>query len=133
MGPGSWIVAGREVAELEAIEGGRPDAPAFFNDSRGLSPARLGAAIQQRAPMALGTDGRLYRYDSGVYRPDDEAFIRATTRELLGERFRARHCAEAIAWCRAVFPSLSERPPESERLNLKNGLLDPMAEELAPH
>ena len=125
-------MANREVVSIAAGKG-RRDPSDFFTDSGGIIPSKLATAIQRMALVVMGTDQRLYRYDSGVYRPDGATFIRATARELLGDRFKARHCEEAIAWCSATFPTLSERPPASGRINVANGLLDPKTGVLAPH
>src|SRR5256885_7655195 len=64
--------------------------------------------------IRLGHDRRLWRYASGVYRPDGDDWARQRTRELVGERFRRNHLEEITAWLRAQLPSLGHTPPRSE-------------------
>jgi putative DNA primase/helicase len=90
--------------------------------SKGFVPARLGAQLLAEAPMRLGYDRRLWRYDGGVYRPDGDDWTKHRGRELLGERFRRRHLDEVIAWVRAQLPSLGHAPPV-DLINCRNGLL----------
>jgi len=116
------------VAEIRQL---RPSAQAYF-DENGFVPARLGAQIQREANVELGIDGRLYRYRDGVYLGDGEAFVRARTRERLGDRFKRRHGDEAVAWLRAHLPKIGDRPTDL-RLCVANGLLDPLTGDLGPH
>src|SRR5207245_3172324 len=74
----------------------------------------------------------LWRYATGVYRPDGDDWARQRTRELVGERFRRNHLEEVSAYLRAQLPSLGQTPPE-EFINCTNGLLDWRTAGLHPH
>lgn len=55
----------------------------FFTDRGALITARLGKHIRSTGNLRTGADGRLYRYQSGVYRPDGEVWARAASRKPL--------------------------------------------------
>jgi putative DNA primase/helicase len=107
-------------------------ASVFFGDRNNLIVARLGEAIRQAGHVRTGTDGRLYRYQSGVYRPDGETWVRARVREALGDRVRRDHFAEVLTWLRSFEPTVGSRPPE-HLLNVANGLLEWQSGVLRPH
>lgn len=112
-------------AALPATEPATPSEacdPASYFDSAGLIVPKLGSQVRTEGHVRLGIDGRLYRYQAGVYRADGEAFVRVRVRELLGARFRRRHVDEVLAFVRADYPSVGERHPEN-LLNVHNGLL----------
>jgi putative DNA primase/helicase len=113
-----------EVAPLPPV--------AFFTDKHQLVPARLGAVVRDAGHVETGTDGRLYRYDGGVYRPDGEVFARARVREYLGDQFRRAHADEVLAWLRSWEPVNADTQSES-LLNVTNGLLDWRTGRLEPH
>jgi putative DNA primase/helicase len=98
----------------------------------GLIVPRLADYIAPARHVRLGLDHRLYRYDGGVYRPDGDAFVRARTRELLGEKFKRRHVDEVVAWFRSDHPSVSGQPP-LDVVNVANGLLKWSTGDLLPH
>ena len=106
--------------------------PAAFFDSSGLLVPALAKVVAQGTALQLGIDGRIYRYRSGVYRPDGDTFVRARVRELLAERFRKRHLEEVLTYLRSDFPRIGERPP-ADLLNVKNGILNLKTWELGPH
>ncbi len=119
----------RTQAEKEVDQ----DPRRFFADS-GLVVPRLANAIAAEARVAPGIDGRLYRYFAGVYRPDGDAFIRATCRRLLADLFKRRHIDEIVTYFRSDFASIKDRQPE-DVINVRNGLLPWSAApiELRPH
>lgn len=108
--------------EATSQEPKRHNANTFFGES-GLVVPQLGAAIREMGNLRVGSDGRLWRYVNGVYRPDGDTFARVSVREILGERCRRRHFSEVLEWLRADFASLGEWPPE-HLVNVANGLLD---------
>lgn len=110
---------------------GHPHVDSFFG-ANGLVPARLGEYVQQLGHVRVGVDDRLWRYRTGVYRPDGDTFARTTMRQILGERFRARHLTEVTQWLKAHYPSVGERPPE-QWINTSNGLLNWRSGELDDH
>jgi P4 family phage/plasmid primase-like protien len=105
---------------------------ATFFGKEGLNVQRLAVEIADGARLVLGHDGRLYRYLGGVYRPDGDTYVRVRTRELLGERCKRRHFDEVLAWFRAHYPAVGERPP-ARWINCTNGLLDWHTLQLHPH
>jgi hypothetical protein len=59
--------------------------PPFFDEKGRLVVSRLAEVIAQAGHLRVGTDGRLWQYRAGVYRPDGELFARGQVRVLLGE------------------------------------------------
>jgi putative DNA primase/helicase len=116
----------------DGICGQAPPVSVFLRDKKDVNVARLAAHIRKEGHLGLGTDGRLYRYDHGVYRPDGDVHAKARTRELLGERVRARHFDEVLAYNRAFLPELNDQP-DTDVLNVKNGLLEWRTLELREH
>jgi P4 family phage/plasmid primase-like protien len=106
--------------------------PVSFFGEKGLEVVDLGQFIEDAERIRLGTDGRLYRYDAGVYRGDGEGHARAQVREILGDRWRKRHGEEVVAWLRAVPATITDRP-DQRWINVRNGLLDWRTGELHPH
>ncbi len=107
-------------------------ARVFFGDRNNLIVARLGEVIRRAGHVRTGVDGRLYRYENGVYRSDGEIWVRARVREALGDRVRRDHFAEVLTWLRSFEPTVSSRPPE-HLLNVANGLLEWRSGVLHPH
>lgn len=107
-------------------------ASVFFGERNNLIVARLGEVIRQAGHVRSGMDGRLYRYDDGVYRPDGEMWVRARVRKALGERVRRDHFAEVLTWLRSFPATVGSRPPE-HLLNVANGLLEWRSGVLHPH
>lgn len=134
--PGAWMVDDMDTEDTEAIggEAGEPQgaAPAFFGERGGVVASRLGEAIRSAGHLRVGIDGRLYRYADGVYRADGDAFVRARTRELLGDRWQRRNADDVGAWLRSFEATIDDEPPE-HLLNVANGLLDWRAGTMQPH
>lgn len=101
----------------------RLPASAFFTEKGALVPARLGGVIRDMGHVETGIDGRLYRYDHGVYLPDGEAFARAQVRELLGDRCQRKYFDEVLTWLRS-WPAHIDGCPPRDVVNVANGLLD---------
>lgn len=110
--------------DAEAASDSTPAAqdPGRFFTSGGLVVPLLGEAVRELGNVQLGVDGRLYRYSSGVYRADGDAFVRSSCRRLLGDVFKRRHVDEVVAYFRAEFASITDRQPE-DFINLRSGLL----------
>jgi len=117
-----------EVARLSNAL--KPDQ--FFSKDLGLNVPLLGEIIRREHFIKRGEDRRLYRYDQGVYLSDGEEVARARVREILGERFKARHLHEVVTWLSTFPVEVDQREPEGI-INLKNGLLDWRSGELRPH
>lgn len=126
----------QEPARLEPDDGVDTPKPmpasVFFGERNNLIVARLGEVIRRAGHVRTGVDGRLYRYENGVYRSDGEVWVRARVREALGDRVRRDHFAEVLTWLRSFEPTVSSRPPE-HLLNVANGLLEWRSGVLHPH
>ena len=78
--------------------------------------------------LARDAGGRLYVYDSGVYRPTGEEFVNKRVKQALAFRDKSNEwtsykAREVVEYIRADAPRLLERPP-LDTLNVANGLLD---------
>jgi len=104
----------------------------FFSKDLGLNVPLLGDLIRREDFVTRGGDARLYHYRGGVYLPNGEDVVKARVREILGERFKARHVSEVLAWL-STFPiEVGQVQPEG-LLNVRNGLLDWRAMQLREH
>jgi putative DNA primase/helicase len=106
-----------------AQETGGP-APDLFDDEGKFCPAYAGAALLREGPMLLGTDGQLWRYKSGVYRPDGDSWAKARLRALVGRYFRRNQLEEVAAYLRARVPTALGNDPPTDVINCASGLLD---------
>lgn len=116
----------------EAVDVVAMPSSIFFDERRHLVTPRLAETVRQAGQLATGTDGRIWRYDGGVYRPDGDQWVRARVRELLGDECRRTHFEEVMVWLRSFEPTISDRP-DTSTLNLANGMLDLATFELRPH
>ena len=81
-GNGQPIESAHKTIEIVHLgDDGNPDPDYFFTVYGGFIVARAARLIQSRGHVCVGTDGRLYRYEGGVYRSDGEAIARIQTRE----------------------------------------------------
>jgi len=115
---------GAQVVQLPA--GG------FFTEKGALVVPQLAGVVQHSGHIRSGVDGRLYRYDGGVYRPDGDIWARARVRELLGDRCQRKHFDEVLTWLRS-FEATVTADPGTSLLNVANGLLDWRSGQLHPH
>ena len=114
------------------MEAGEAKPASYFTERGQLVTARIGEAIRRAGNLRTGADGRLYRYDSGVYRGDGDVWARAKVRELLGDRVTRNHFSEVSTWLHSFPPTVYGRPA-TETINVANGLLDWRTGELRPH
>lgn len=112
--------------------GSTPDPIDFFADRSTFVPARLGEAIRVEGHVRVGPSGTLYRYDSGVYLDDGEAYVARRVRELLGDEYRAHRAREVLAWQRTHEKSIGVTPVASY-LNVANGVLEWITGHLGEH
>jgi P4 family phage/plasmid primase-like protien len=103
-----------------------------YVDRSGVDVPALAADALADGIIRRGHDGRLYRYNNGLYRPDGEDYLRARCRELLRRDFKRHYVEEVIGWFRMQLPTIGDRSPLAY-INLKNGLLDWNAGILHPH
>ena len=104
----------------------------FFDQQRKLVTPLLGEVIRQAGHLRSGVDGRLWRYDGGVYRPDGDVFTRDQIRTLLGDECRRVHFDEVMTWLRS-FPPTITGAVSTKYLNVTNGMLDWRTGELSEH
>lgn len=110
----------------------RLPSSAFFTDRGRFVAPRLAELIQAAGHVRTGMDGRLWRYDGGVYRPDGDQYVRAMVRTALGEACMRKHFDEVLAWLRS-FEATIDNEPRLDVLNVRNGLLDWRTGRLRPH
>jgi putative DNA primase/helicase len=105
-------------------------AEAFF-DKSGLLVQKLAGYLSH--DLAVGPDGRLWLYEGGVYRLADDELRRRHVRAL-GDRYRAGQDATVR---NAVIDGQNlprlRIEPDSNRINLRNGMLDWRTGTLEPH
>jgi P4 family phage/plasmid primase-like protien len=111
---------------------------AVFNpeDPRGLTAA-IAEAITTTDHFAKDVGGKLYHYTGGVFRPGGEERIGLRAKELLSNnsataKWSTHRVREVTEFIRVDAPSLWEKPP-TDRINLRNGILDIENGELGDH
>lgn len=131
LGPAKVRKIAESIARYEPGDAPVDMAGKFFDRNK-LVVKRLADHIADDTPVALGHDGRLYRYVDGVWRSDGEAHVRRRVRDLLGDRFVRRHQDEVLAYFRADHAVIGDDQP-ARWINVPNGLLDWRSGELLPH
>jgi putative DNA primase/helicase len=94
----------------------------YFDDRKRFIASKLGEQLVHEAHLCAGRDGRLYRYEDGVYLPDGDAWARRRTRDVLGERWARKYADEVVGWLRDSEPIITGEPVPS-LLNVTNGML----------
>ena len=113
------------------IASSRP-SPGDFFDGNAFVSRRMGKFLSERSAFLVGKGRRLYRYANGVFKPDGRDWVSNQMRDVLGEKFRDRHCQEAIAWLSAgMTVDLSD--VSTTHINVKNGMLDWAEQRLESH
>ena len=113
--------------DVEALD---PDR--FFDSKTGLLHASLRTAILAEGPIATGTDGNLWWYSNGVWKPHGDDEVRRRGRRLLDERMRKSHVEGVVADLSSDHPLITDSQP-TQWLNCRNGLLDWRTGVLHPH
>jgi putative DNA primase/helicase len=128
------VVKPMKVTIKKAAKAAKDAAPGTgeFVGKKGFVPPRMGKHLEAEGHIRLGHDGRLYRYDAGVYVADAEKWVGKRMRELLGEYYRKRQREEVIGWLMSTMPSIASTQP-ADVINLDNGLLDWRRGALEPH
>jgi P4 family phage/plasmid primase-like protien len=126
------------IRGLSAVEEPEPEVGAAFNseDPRGLTAA-IAEAINATDHYAKDLGGKLYHYGSGVYRPGGEDHIAVRAKEVLNNssasaKWSTHRVREVTEYIRVDAPLLWERPP-TDRINIRNGILDIESGRLRPH
>lgn len=104
----------------------------YFTERGTLIVPALARDVERETRFRVGADGRLYRYEEGVYLPDGEELARARALELLGERVRRSHLNEVVAYfaSREGVTPLSLDPDRRDVVRVRNGIVDPRALEV---
>jgi len=100
--------------------------------------------VRDLASLILASDffarspaGEIFRYERGVYAPGGEFFIRQRVKHLLLEHHKAEKWTRKLALEVTEFILLDtpelEATPNSDFINLENGILDVWTGELFPH
>jgi len=116
--------------------GARPGKryPRFFGPD-GLLVRTLANDLTAAVPMLVGQDGLLYAYRDGYFQPGRD-LVRAELCHRLGEQYRPAHAHSALEYLTAVLSSTGQVLPDHPSeplLNVRNGMLNPVTEELVPH
>jgi putative DNA primase/helicase len=93
----------------------------FFSPDYGLMAARLADWVGREGPLAADVDGRVWVYDSGVWR-QDAGDVRRRTVALLGERYRPAHYRTVLEFLDGSLERFTVGPVPS-MINMRNGLL----------
>lgn len=97
----------------------------FLVPKVGPKALKMGLTVLLMGPLARGTDGRVWRYQRGVYVPDGpgEDTIDARVVRMLKDAYRPAHSAVARHVALAHMPAIRCDPIEG-LINFPNGLLD---------
>src|SRR5207249_3788796 len=123
-GQGADLVKDSVTAKAEFIGKGSSGKRAFI-------PPRMAKHLEAEGHILLGHDGRLYRYDAGVYVADAEKWVAKRMREILGDYYRKNQREEVIGWLTSTLPTIAAQPIDV--VNLDNGLLDWRHDRLRRH
>jgi putative DNA primase/helicase len=95
----------------------------LFEGGGKFVPPKLGRLAEAAGNLRIGPDGKLWRYDGGVYRSDAEKWLAAFVRAALGDEFRRNRLAEVRAWCMANTADRLPTQPATGIINVANGIL----------
>ncbi len=135
VGLDDYLVAEGTEAFDKLLEEAKPHPGTYFQD--GFKPVLLAREMATRDNYIYAKDmeeggGRLHVYRDGVYRPAGCAEEQA--QELLGEKARNTYVAEAAHMlARTCTTDIDRLNPDTDLVNVKNGLLNPFTEELQEH
>lgn len=134
--PDIWKSARKVISS-----GYRPEfGGAFFHDvqdsatgrvKRTFMPRLLAETILEMQPIAIGSDGRYWSFQGGVWRPDHRVVQRMVVNSL-GESYKPAHFATVNDIIENNCPVI-ECEAVPRYLNFTNGLLDWRTGELLPH
>lgn len=104
----------------------------FFKKGVGLLHASLRCAVEEVGPVAAGPGRTLWHYCKGVWLSDGDDEVRRRVSKLLGQRHRIGHANGIVEDLRSRLPFITDEP-ETQWINVPNGLLDWMTGELLEH
>jgi P4 family phage/plasmid primase-like protien len=102
-----------------------------------LATSDLAKMITADSRFAVDSGGKLYVFQSGVYKPSGETYVKRCVKALLEKldkprKWSSRKGEEVAKYIALDAPELWERP-HVDIANIENGLLNTRTRELAPH
>jgi P4 family phage/plasmid primase-like protien len=128
------VVASVEQVDAAAITGTDTEvltSSGRYFDRAGLRARTLLADCERLGPLASGIDGKVWAYTDGVWVHGDR-ILRSRVVDLLGERYRRAHADTMESMMQAREPFINDTP-DTEYLNVENGLLQWRTGLLKPH
>ncbi len=106
-------------------------------DDDKLATCDIADMITSDSHFAVDTGGKLYVFESGVYKPTGESYVKRRVKSILGalkkpQQWTSRRSDEVVKYIAVDAPTLWERPP-LDKVNVLNGVLDVNTRTLAPH
>ena len=100
----------------------------FTNRGSIIEPDVLDAINSNGVPIVLGTDGRLHRFNNGIWTPDGDAEVAVRMQALLGDKLRISHVRSIRELMKAGYPTFDLlapfHPVAQHSICLANGVLD---------
>jgi P4 family phage/plasmid primase-like protien len=128
------VVASVEEVDAAAINGTENEvitSSGRYFDRAGLRARTLLSDCERLGPLASGIDGKVWAYIDGVWVHGDR-ILRSRVVDLLGERYRRAHADTIESMVQAREPFINDTP-DTEYLNVENGLLQWRTGLLKPH
>jgi putative DNA primase/helicase len=128
------VVASVEEVDAAAINGTENEvitSSGRYFDRAGLRARTLLSDCERLGPLASGIDGKVWAYIDGVWVHGDR-ILRSRVVDLLGERYRRAHADTIESMVQAREPFINDTP-DTEHLNVENGLLQWRTGLLKPH
>lgn len=99
----------------------------------GFEPASLGKVIADNMPL-VSLNGQIYIYRNGVYELDTKHRVEKIVISMLGPRYKGAHSREVLNYLH-IEKSITDDDlkPNTDIINVKNGLLDWRTGTLKPH
>ncbi len=112
-------------------------ASASADDDERLTTNELADMITGDSHFAVDSGGKLYVFQKGVYKATGESYIKRRVKSILGslgvpEQWSSRKAEEVVKYITVDAPELWDCP-DSNIVNVENGLLDVRTRSLAPH
>jgi putative DNA primase/helicase len=127
---------GKSHPHVDAGGGARGNAAAAADDDR-VATSELADMMTTGSHFAVDMGGKLYVFESGVYKSNGESYVKRRVKSILRalkkpQQWTSRRSDEVVKYIAVDAPMLWERPP-LDKLNVLNGLLDVNTRRLAPH
>ncbi len=100
----------------------------FTNRGSLIEPMALDDINALGVPIQLGTDGRLHRFNNGIWSPDGDAEVAVRLSILLGDKLRIGHVRSIRELMKSGYPTFDllapPHPAMQHSICLANGVLD---------